>query len=305
MPRTPLIHVGYHKTATTWAQQLLFVEKYGYRQIADHDDVDRLITRPSSFGFDADAARTHFTQAMEAAPAGLVPVISSEILSGHPFRGGHESALYAQRLKAIFPEARILCSIRNQLAILPSVYMQYLLRGGTMDHVRFFAGESTVGYFGFDPDHFLYHHLVGLYREIFGPRNVLVMTQESLRKDMQAAADRLARFAGVSEPALLDTETRRVHAASYPEYAAPLLRRVNQFQTSLLNPAPVLRLGRTPDGMYRAAGFVSKRGPFPRLLAGRKPVTTHVRAAFAGRFAESNRALQAMCPDLDLSAYET
>lgn len=78
-------------------------------------------------------------------PAGMVPVISSEILSGHPFSGGIASDDYARRLKAIAPDAKILVSIRSQMRILTSVYMQYLLRGGTMGPELFFAGDPDSG----------------------------------------------------------------------------------------------------------------------------------------------------------------
>lgn len=204
-----------------------------------------------------------------------------------------------------FPQARIVISIRNQMKILPSVYMQYLLRGGTMPPARFFAGATDLGYFGFTPQHFEYDLLVARYQALFGRANVYVLTQESLQKDMAAAARSLADFAGNRRFAGLSAAARRVHAPSYPEYAAPVLRRINHVQESTLNPTPVLRLGRTPKGLYRLAGYLLRRAPFKTLLGGHKPVSDHVTQRFAGHFTASNARLAALCdPPVDLSGYD-
>ncbi len=143
-----ILHVGYHKTATTWMQRKLFVPAHGFRQLASHRDVFDHVVRPRGFDFNPDAMRELIDRAASALMPREVPLISSEILSGHPFQGGREGDVFATRLHRIAPEAKILISIRSQRQILPSVYMQYVLRGGTMPPDRFFAGEDEIGYFG-------------------------------------------------------------------------------------------------------------------------------------------------------------
>lgn len=299
-----LLHVGYHKTATSWMQQRLFVHEHGYHQIARHPEVWKHIVAPHGLLFDPGAMRNVIAAGMEALPGGMVPVISSEILSGHPFFGGMGSDDFARRLKAIAPDARILISIRSQMRILTSVYMQYLLRGGTMSPELFFAGDPELGFYGFRAEHFEYHRLVALYQDLFGAENVHVITQESLRDDMDGATARLATFAGnVTFSGVLATH-RSAYAPSYPEYAVPLLRRINKFQKSVLTPAPTIRIGTTPDGFYRAFGYVLRRPPFSWLLANYHPVSAHVEKTFGGRFDESNRELARIAGrHLDLSEY--
>lgn len=300
-----LLHVGYHKTATTWMQRLLFTPAHGYRQIADHSDVFRHIVQPHGLRFDPGAMQALIARRLADQPADEVPVISSEILSGHPFYGGHESDVYAARLHQIAPQARILISIRSQLRILPSVYMQYVLRGGTMPCDLFFRGTQEIAYFGFTPEHFEYDLLVARYQALFGAHNVYVLTQESLQADIDAAAASLADFAGNNDFVALRPEARGVHAASYPEYAAPLLRRINHLQASQLNPTPVIRLGQTPYGLYRITGYALRRWPFKTLLSHKKPVSDHVRQHFTGRFTDSNKRLAALVSHpLDLTAYD-
>ncbi len=300
----PLLHVGYHKTATTWMQKHLFVPAHGFRQMMDHQAVFDLIVKPHGLRFDPGPARSALAQAMTALQPGEVPVISSEVLSGHPFQGGHESDVYAERLARIVPEARILLSIRDQMHIIPSVYMQYLQRGGTMPFDQFFEGTNRPGYFGFTDEHFEYDVLVAHYQSLFGADNVYVLTQESLKSDMDGASAALAQFAGAAGFGGLQPSARRVHAAGYPEYAAPFLRRANHLQTSTLNPRPIVALGETPGGLFRLVGGLSRRWPIKPLLSNRRPVSAHVARRFAGRYTEHNKRLAAIVRHpLNLSMY--
>ena len=89
---------------------------------------------------------------------------------------------------------------------------------------------------------------------------------------------------------------------SYPEAAAPILRRINHLRKGPASPEPLIDLGGPGEALYRGAGRLA-RGPAGLLLpAGR--VGALARARFAGRFADSNRALAGMDLGIDLSGYE-
>jgi hypothetical protein len=305
MTKHILLHIGYHKTATTWLQRCLFTPEHGYHQIADHAEVFRHIVGVHGLSFEASPVRALIADRLKDLPQSVTPVVSSEILSGHPFDGGRESDIYAERLARIVPGARILISIRSQLKILPSVYMQYLSRGGTMSWGQFFSGTDEVGYFGFRAQHFEYDRLVAKYQKLFGAVNVLVLTQESIRADMGAAAASIARFADNRGFEELSPAAYRIHGASYPEYAAPILRRVNQVQASTLNPCPIVSLGRTPRGLYRWAGYALKSRSAEYLLGEFRPVSDFVHARFSGLFRDSNvRLADSVKHPLDLSEYD-
>ena len=131
-----------------------------------------------------------------------------------------------------------------------------------------------------------------------------VLTQESIRDDMDAAARALADFTGNTQFEGLAPSASAVYAASYPEYAVPVLRRLNHVQSSTLNPRPVIALGRTPKGLYRGAGYLLRRPPLSTLLKGRKPVSEYVREKYAGHYDDSNARLKDMVTHpLDLSGY--
>jgi len=299
-----LFHVGYHKTATTWAQRKLFTPEHGFRQIAFHEEAFEHVVKPHGLRFQPSAMQKVIARGRERLDPGEVPVISSEILSGHPFQGGHESDVYAARLKAICPSAKILISIRAQLKVLPSVYTQYVLRGGTLPYDRFFEGTDELGYFAFTPEHFEYDRLVAHYQALFGLENVHVLTQESLQADAETAAAGVAAFAGATKFRGLQPAARERTGVSYPEYAMPVLRRINHVQTSTLNPWPIVSLGRTPRGFYKLAGFILKKPPLSNVLKDRKPISAFVKERFAEHYTQSNAQLAEICPQtVDLSSY--
>ena len=300
----PLIHIGYHKTATTWMQDRLFRPEHGFRQILTHADVWRDIAGPHPLAFDPAPARARIAERRTGVTPGIVPVISSEILSGQPFEGGHEAPAYAERLARVAPEARILITIRDQFRIIPSVYMQYLSRGGTLPPARFLSGTRTPGYRGFEVEHFHYDRLVALYDRLFGAAAVLIVRQEDIRDDPAATAARIAGFAGAARFTGLEESAADPRAPSYPEYAVPVLRRLNHLRRGPMNPWPPLSLGTPPRDAYRLAGWLLRRPALARRLSHLHPVSDAVRAALEGRFADSNRALAALRPELPLTGYE-
>src|SRR6056297_494955 len=104
MDDTPLlIHIGYHKTATTWMQHRLFLPEHGYRPLFGHQEVFDLFVRPHGLVFDPNPVRDVVNAALGAVQTGEAAVISSEILSGHPFFGGRESDVLAGRLAKVAP----------------------------------------------------------------------------------------------------------------------------------------------------------------------------------------------------------
>ena len=106
MPKRLLIHIGYHKTATTWMQRLLFMPVHGYYPLASHEQIFEHITAPHGLYFDPKPMQRLIAEGLVKMPLTGVPVVSSEILSGNLFFGGRESEAYAVRLKSIAPDAR-------------------------------------------------------------------------------------------------------------------------------------------------------------------------------------------------------
>ncbi|MDZ4375391.1 MAG: sulfotransferase [Phenylobacterium sp.] len=301
-----LIHVGYHKTGTTWFQRELFQPAYGYNPLMSHEEVFQTLVKPHALTFDGPAAMALLESRRRRGAPGSVDVISSEILVGNPFYGGRESDDYARRLKAMAPAAKILLTTREQIRAMTSVYMQYLLRGGTQTPAAFFADAPVMGYFAFAPEHFEYHRLVEFYGSLFGPENVLVLTQEALASDPMGLTRQLAAFAGMTATVDETTLSTRPVSPSPPESVAPILRRINHFRSGPAGLGPVVDLGPLGRTLYRAASAFGRSGPIKSALKSYRPVTRVVSDLYGGRFGESNRRLKAFLGDsVSLPGYES
>lgn len=146
----PLIHIGYHKTGTTFLQRRFFDDgKSGFALAVGPTRKTKVLNRNliniNSFEFEPTVARRRLEPAIKAAQnRGLTPVLSYERLSGSPFAGGHDSKELADRLAAALPEARIFAVIREQTSMLLSLYKLYIRQGGAMP-LRHFVSSGGGG----------------------------------------------------------------------------------------------------------------------------------------------------------------
>ena len=299
---TPLLHPGYHKTATTWMQRRLFLPEHGYAPVLTHDDIDALILQPGPFSYDPARVRALVQERHQAMGAHLVPVISSEIMSGQPYTGGRDCRMVADRLHATFPGARVILTIREQLALLASLYMQYLQAGGTLPCDRFFAGRTVIGNFGFDPVFHEYHHLVGHYADLFGRDNVVVHPMEMLIRRPESMVEKLNALTGAATDAARVDFSNATYGAR--EAVVPLIRRINHVRKNDFDFGTMVDFGPLGWMAYRAVNKFSRSDLARRLGVTGKPVTAHVKARFRGRYAASNAALQTyMTEDLGALGY--
>lgn len=281
-----LIHIGYHKTGTSWLQSVYFPNHPRVAVVGAHPDLMRAIIEPDGFAFDATVAREFFQPRIGGAlSAGKVPVLTTERLSGNPHSGGYDSATIADRLHATFPEAKILIVVRRQLDMAVSMYKQYVRMGGicTLREYLFPPRDGRIPLFRAE---FLeYHRLAHYYAQRFGPQQVRVMLYERLRDEPSAFLQELARFSGI-DPGL-DVPQTRVNE-SLSDFETRLRRRVNRWHGGdslhpVTPPAP-----RLTAALYKAIRWLDGT-PVPRLW----PVDyrTEARPLLEGRFRESNREL--------------
>jgi len=210
-----LIHVGYHKTGTTWLQTGFFRdEKIGFLKPWESGIIRQQIVSPSEFEFDASRARTVLLEQSQKKDRDYVLVMSDERLSGSPHSGGYDSALIANRLAASFPEARILIVIREQNSAIYSIYHQYVRDGGAASLKNYLTPRNTAEVPQFHFVHLEYHHLISLYYKLFGRSNVLVLPFEWLSKSPDDFLSRITSFAG------LDSSSHGIEGLRYPSLGA-------------------------------------------------------------------------------------
>lgn len=304
--RTPLLlHIGYHKTASTWLQSNLFdARDQGFMTdpaTPRHALVERLV-RPDPLFYDPAAAAAAYRPASDLALAqGRTLVLSHERLSGYPSSGGRDRQLIAERLAATFPEARILIVIREQKAIIRSMYSQHVTDGGVESIEHFLATPEPrlCRKPSFCLEYYCYDHMLDLYRGLFGAERVLVLPYELLARDPAAFSARIVRHCGGAPVPI--GEAKRVNAAR------PLLMQVVQRPLNMLlyhnelSPGALLHIPRFHKRYARLRPLFAALSPgfLERRLDAR---LRHVIGAHVGGFyAESNARTQDLI-DVDLAA---
>lgn len=283
-----LVHVGWHKTATTWFQR-----RY-YPRVATHRFVDRewvkqALLAPGAFDFDAEAARRTLAR------AGAPPwILCEEELSGNPHSGGLMGFVpreVAHRIHAALPDAAIVIFLRHQVEAIAASYKQYLRQGGTHRPRRYvFPHEGRRGFRAapwkapaFRLGHFDYAALVRCYDTLFGRENVHVFLYEDFRADPVAFLGAFGKALDLDvEPSGLSGPRENV---SWGRRLLPLARLVNRLSArNVADKAYVANL--LPDALRRGLLEALNRpwlaGPPPEApaLLG-EPLLAEIRAAFA------------------------
>ncbi len=233
-----LIHIGYHKTGSSWLQDHLFSEKNGaFKMLMSLQEIRDSLVMPNALDFDPSHLDTFKDRLINN---DLYPVISNERLSGNPHSGGYDSKEIADRLKASFPNAKILIVIREPKSAIFSSYIQYLRAGGPCSIQDYLnppeRGKPVIPLF--DMKHFNYSRLVNYYIDLFGEDKVLVLDFELFKENAQDFCEKICHFTGIENCPELDYQektNRRISSLS-----AMLLRQSNKiFARSTLNPSAI------------------------------------------------------------------
>jgi hypothetical protein len=205
-PPVDLIHVGFHKTASTFLQRRYFGLLDGVELLNttyDGIDLDKWFydnfVNMSPLGFDSDAFAEAFASRLVevgAAARGGLRLLSDENLSGDIYHGLDAYELM-RRLHAVFGEVDILIVVRNQVDFLLSTYSNYVLHGGIENFKRWLRGTNTR--WGMILQKVRYSALVKQYMELFGEERVNVVLYEELWSD-ETGLPQVMRKYGIQAP---------------------------------------------------------------------------------------------------------
>jgi hypothetical protein len=309
MASGPLLHIGFHKTGTSWLQRHAFrSEALGFRSAGSEERIKERVVAPHDLDFDADACRASFAGRIgKARAAGLVPVISAERLCGDMSHGGYDSARLASRLASVWPDGRVLIVIREQREMVFSSYGQYVKMGGLLDLQAYLRPPPAQSPHPrpFVLTHLEYDRLIAHYHQLFGDANVLVLPYELFRDEPRDFVRRLTSFAGArpAPEAIESLPFDRVVNVGEPAVALSIARRANLLLRNRLNPwAPVD--AKRGVGRSLSNGITGVARTLPRALDGR--VERRMRAAIAEAVGDGYRASNARTSVLigiDLAQY--
>lgn len=243
-----LIHIGYHKTASTWLQKSLFNNKeIGFVSPYDSAILIRSLTYPHPLDFDLNECKKNLAKLLfDLKNSAITPVLSLEDLSGNPHLGGFNNTEFANRLGAVFPNAKVLIVIREQKNIILSNYKQYVKRGGPcslkslLNPPEKWHGRAPW----FDLDNFKFHRLTNYYCNLFGDSNILVLPYELFVINPSDFINRILDFCMIEKKQNLNSSLpfSTMINPSLSACSLEIKRQLNRFigGRSRINPAALL-----------------------------------------------------------------
>lgn len=213
------IHVGYPKNASTMLQTDIFPNIPGMFYCGRrYDSATAFVSKElesaihsisfkDSIDYDADKVRTQIMGALNE----MVPEADGKVLiSWEAFTHNvADRGLIAERLKNLFPAAKILFVIRNQLDSIESMYHFLVAQGG--GNINPAYGRPSVRSLKAwlsDQEDFVYRsyletlkydEMYSLYAKLFTAENVKVMLFEDLKNSPQLFLGELGAFLGIQE----------------------------------------------------------------------------------------------------------
>jgi hypothetical protein len=295
----PIVHIGYHKTATSWFQRSVYPAATSHRLVA-RGRVREALLDPPGMRFDPAEAGT----ILEAGDDGRPLLLCEENLSGYIHNGGLHGFLppaAARRVKAVLADAQIVVFVRSQAAMAAACYLQYVRGGGTHSIRRYlfpsaflrgaYAQPYKVPRFAFD--HLEYDRLIAFYDDLFGRGNVHVYPYESL-----AEPRRLLERMGADLGLRLDPGRLRFDRPnrSWSGRLLPLARFLNHFTARTVEDKRY-RLHIPGFYLVRAAALIGLSRIF-RDTGARALLSPGLEGWIERRFAASNARLRALRPGL-------
>lgn len=203
------LHIGLHKTGTTFLQRAVFPLWTGIAYVAT-DNLEVLLR----------------------APTDRPVLLSREGLSGQNWAPHAVREISIARLGTMFPKARVMISFRKHSGYIASSYSQYLQRGGYLPFAEYYDHERDHGLM--KRADFLFQPKIAAVQQHFGSLP-FVFLQEEISSSLGDLLRDMERFIGGTAPAPETiTQTRFNQSVKY--HPAKLLRFLNGLARSELNP---------------------------------------------------------------------
>lgn len=226
-----LIHIGPHKTGTTWLQKSLlpYAEGIVYDGNMELSHAAFLIPRIDELS--VEKALSIFSPLLEKARETKKPlVISDEALGGRPFGQRFLQEIAAERIAKTVPHAHILVTTREQNSIILSMYGEYIRYGYSSNLESFLEQESEHKNIQplLDLKYYEWDRFVEIYESHFPAEQILAIPMEWGLKASQNYTSAIEKFLGASLDVSVNTNVKAVQRGSLSGWALETVRQFNK-----------------------------------------------------------------------------
>lgn len=189
MNKTIYVHIGFHKTATTFLQKNFFPKLKNIKYM-NHKCNNLLLDLSYNPFFHKNNYKITFPD---------FSLISKESLSGDPFFNRKDRIKILKDIKSYFSdyEIKIIVCLREQSSFIKSLYVQYVQIGGTENFDNFLSNKKKLfPYKVKNPflNIFEYDKYVKKLYELFGKENVYVYFYEDFISNKKKALKNICYF---------------------------------------------------------------------------------------------------------------
>jgi hypothetical protein len=228
-----IVHIGYHKTGTTYLQKKIFPNLTGLAYYSiDREDILAGLSRSSTLDLDIESLMEKVNSIKQKRKV----LYSNEGLTGPLFcTTGINKKEIADNLKIIGVD-KIIITVRNQVDLIESIYKQYIQEGGVSKFENFINDSR----FSFKINHLNFSTLIKYYSDLFGKENVLILTNEELRTKEQQTVRKLESFTNSKYEDNGRALNPRQSNRSISSASLKLLRMTNHFTRSPFRPSNLI-----------------------------------------------------------------
>jgi hypothetical protein len=236
------IHIGMHKTATTFLQKRVF-PNLGINYISQYEIMPFLVavTQEDESIYDVEFQRNYMSSFFKNGKN----IISAEGLSGNVLNRYRSRTAIIEKLKTTFPDAKIIIGIRNQKDMMKSLYKQYIQIGGSKKESELFDTKVTYksaifrhDYNCIDPKTLMYYNYLNRIVELFGQESVYIYLYEDLVYDDNLFISNICSFINAKVIKSLDKTPSNV---SLPERIFGLYRVLNHLSRSYISEKGIIK----------------------------------------------------------------
>ena len=222
-----ILHVGMHKTGTTFLQWNVFhYVKANYLWHFFYKSWTKNILNPHK-NIDYQKIKNKLSKVLKN---DKVNIISEENIYTYQFTKEDERFIRLERIKKLFPDAKIIIGTRKEEQNLVSWYVEYVAVGGILDFQGFMDKFMNMQKLNYEP-------YIKKLVEYYGKENVFTYKMEDLRKDQDLLVKNICKFMNVSPPKKYRKKPARV---SYGPRALKISLFINRFFKTPVNPKGII-----------------------------------------------------------------